>query len=75
MIARSNSKRVISVFLLAMLNVSIMASLRSLSLVAELGHKSLFFFAVVGLTFLIPCALVSAEVCDFKIKFLSFVGP
>jgi len=61
MIARSNSKRVISVFVLAMLNVSIMASLRNLPLVAELGYKSLFFFAVVGLTFLIPCALVSAE--------------
>ncbi|QVL57072.1 MAG: amino acid permease [Simkaniaceae bacterium] len=61
MIARSNSKRVISIFVLAMLNVSIMASLRNLPLVAELGYQMIFFFAVVGLTFLIPCALVSAE--------------
>lgn len=61
MIARSNNKRVISVFVLAMLNVSIMASLRNLPLVAELGYKMIFFFAVVALTFLIPCALVSAE--------------
>lgn len=61
MIARSNNKRVISIFVLAMLNVSIMASLRNLPLVAELGYKMIFFFAVVSLTFLIPCALVSAE--------------
>ncbi|MCB1116770.1 MAG: amino acid permease, partial [Chlamydiia bacterium] len=61
MIARSNNKRVISVFVLAMLNVSIMASLRNLPLVAELGYKMIFFFAVVAFAFLIPCALVSAE--------------
>lgn len=61
MIARSSNKRVISIFVLAMLNVSIMASLRNLPLVAELGYKMIFFFAVVALTFLIPCALVSAE--------------
>lgn len=61
MIARSNSKRVISIFVLAMLNVSIMASLRNLPLVAELGYKMIFFFGIVALTFLIPCALVSAE--------------
>lgn len=61
MIARSNSKRVISVFVLAMLNVSIMASLRNLPLVAELGYKMIFFFAIVAAAFLIPCALVSAE--------------
>ncbi len=61
MIPRSNSKRVISVFVLAMLNISIMASLRNLPLVAELGYKMIFFFVVVAATFLIPCALVSAE--------------
>ncbi len=55
------SKRVISVFVLAMFNVSIMASLRNLPLVAELGYKMIFFFALVALFFLIPCALVSAE--------------
>lgn len=55
------SKRVISVFVLAMLNVSIMASLRNLPLVAEFGLGSLFFFLLVALFFLVPCALVSAE--------------
>lgn len=54
-------RRVISIFVLAMLNVSIMASLRNLPLVAEFGLSALFFFFVVALFFLIPCALVSAE--------------
>jgi putative glutamate/gamma-aminobutyrate antiporter len=54
-------KRVISIFMLAMLNVSIMASLRNLPLVAELGLSAVFFFFTVALFFLIPCALVSAE--------------
>ena len=61
MIAPSKNKRVISVFVLAMFNVSIMASLRNLPLVSELGYKMLFFFVVVALIFLLPCALVSAE--------------
>ncbi len=54
-------RRVISIFMLAMLNVSIMASLRNLPLVAEYGLGVLFFFLVVALFFLIPCALISAE--------------
>lgn len=44
-----------------MLNVSVMASLRSLPLVAEFGYSSIFFFLVVALTFLLPQALVAAE--------------
>lgn len=44
-----------------MFNVSIMASLRNLPLVAELGYSMIFYFFVVALLFLIPCALVSAE--------------
>lgn len=54
-------RRVISVFVLAMLNVSIMASLRNLPLVAEYGLSAIVFFAIVALFFLVPCALVSAE--------------
>ncbi len=60
-LVKSSSNRVISIFVLVMLNVSIMASLRNLPLVAEFGYSSLFFFVIVGLGFLIPCALVSAE--------------
>lgn len=59
--AKTSSNRVISVFILAMLNVSIMASLRNLPLVAEFGYSSLFYFLIVGAFFLVPCALVSAE--------------
>lgn len=55
------NKRVITFFMLVMLNVSIMASLRNLPLVAELGLSAVFYFLLVGLFFLIPCALVSAE--------------
>lgn len=44
-----------------MCNVAIMASLRNLPLVAEFGFSSLFFFLIVGITFLVPCALISAE--------------
>ncbi len=44
-----------------MLNVSIMASLRNLPLVASYGLTSIFFFVLVGIFFLIPSALVSAE--------------
>lgn len=54
-------KRVITPFVLVMLNVSIMASLRNLPLVAELGTSLVFFFVLVAIVFLIPAALVSAE--------------
>lgn len=44
-----------------MLNVSIMASLRNLPLVAHFGLEAIPFFLTVALFFLIPCALISAE--------------
>lgn len=56
-----SSKRVISVSILVLLNISIMASLRNLPLVAEFGYSGIFYFTIVGLLFLIPSALVSAE--------------
>jgi putative glutamate/gamma-aminobutyrate antiporter len=55
------NKRVLSVFVLAMLNVSVMASLRNLPLVSEYGLEAIFYFLVVAFMFLIPCALISAE--------------
>lgn len=54
-------RRVISIFLLAMLNVSMMASLRNLPLVADYGLSSMIYFITVAILFLIPCSLVSAE--------------
>jgi glutamate:GABA antiporter len=55
------NKRVLSVFVLAMLNVSVMASLRNLPLVSEYGLGAIFYFVIVALMFLVPCALISAE--------------
>ena len=60
-IKKGKPTRVLNIFILAMLNVSIMASLRNLPLVAEYGLSALFYFVVVGLLFLLPAALVSAE--------------
>ena len=57
----SSPRRFISVFLLAMLNLSVMASLRNLPLVAEYGYASVFFYLFVALIFLFPCAMISAE--------------
>jgi putative glutamate/gamma-aminobutyrate antiporter len=57
----SKNKRVLSVFILAMLNVSIMASLRNLPLVAHFGLEAIAYFLIVAFLFLIPCALISAE--------------
>lgn len=54
-------KRVISVSLLVLFNISIMASLRNLPLVAKLGYHAISFFLITALFFLIPIALVSAE--------------
>jgi len=55
------SKRSLSIFVLAMLNVAVMASLRNLPLVSTFGLKAIFYFLVVALLFLVPCALISAE--------------
>lgn len=59
--ASAQPRRIINVFMLAMLNVSIMASLRNLPLVAEYGLSAIVYFFLVGIFFLIPCALISAE--------------
>jgi glutamate:GABA antiporter len=57
----SMSNNTLSVFVLAMLNVSVMASLRNLPMVAEYGFSSIMYFILVAFCFLIPCALISAE--------------
>ncbi|HNA62193.1 MAG TPA: amino acid permease [Rhabdochlamydiaceae bacterium] len=61
MLENSKPRRVLSIFVLAMLNVSVMASLRNLPLVAEYGLGAVVFFLLVALCFLLPCALISAE--------------
>lgn len=54
-------RRFMNVFLLAMLNLSVMASLRNLPIVAHYGYGLIFLYAVVAIAFLFPCALISAE--------------
>lgn len=54
-------RRFIGVFLLAMLNLAVMASLRNLPLVAEYGFQSALFYLFVALVFLLPVAFISAE--------------
>jgi len=57
----SGKKPMLGVFALAMINVVIIASLRALPLMAEEGFSLVFFFLAAAFIFLIPSALVSAE--------------
>ena len=57
----AKEKRVITLGVLTLFNVSVMARLRNLPLVAEYGLSCIPYFLLVALIFLIPCALVSAE--------------
>jgi putative glutamate/gamma-aminobutyrate antiporter len=44
-----------------MLNLSVMTSLRNLTTIAEYGASSAFYYFIVAIFFLIPTALISAE--------------
>lgn len=54
-------RRFLGTFLLALLNLSVMTSLRNLPIVSEYGFGCPFFYLAVALVFLFPAALVSAE--------------
>lgn len=54
-------KKVLSAFTLGMIAISAIVSLRNLPLTANYGLGSIFFYVTAGLTFLIPTALVAAE--------------
>lgn len=56
-----SGQRVLGVFVLAMMNVALIASLRGLSQMAVYGLGSIFFYFLVAFTFLVPVSLVSAE--------------
>jgi glutamate:GABA antiporter len=58
------TKRQITVFLLVMLNIATILSIRNLPLTAKYGFSSVFFLAVPVIVFFIPCALVSAELAS-----------
>lgn len=57
-------KRELTVFLLVMLNIATILSIRNLPLTAKYGFSSVFFLVVPVLVFFIPCALVSAELAS-----------
>lgn len=57
----AKQRRFMNVFVLAMMNLAIMVSIRNLTLVAEYGLSSIFLYLIIGIGFLIPSALVSAE--------------
>ena len=55
------NRKHLSVFLLAMMNVAVIMSLRGLPMMAEEGLSLLFYLGFSAVVFLIPTALVSAE--------------
>lgn len=55
------TNRKISVFLLTMMNLATILSIKNWPFAAEFGFSSLFFILLAVLTFFIPSALVSAE--------------
>jgi len=55
------STRTLSIFLLAMINVAAICSIKNWPLTAEYGFSSLFYFIASMLLFFIPTSLVSAE--------------
>lgn len=57
-------RRTLNVFVLAMLSLATVISLRNLPLSAEYGFSSLFFYLAATLVFMIPYALVSAELAS-----------
>lgn len=55
------SRKTLSVFTLAMINVAAVSSVRNWPTIAEYGVSSLFFFGLAALLFFIPVSLVAAE--------------
>lgn len=57
----TSSKKMLSVFSLVMINVIAVDSLRTLPLSASLGLSLIGFYAIAAIAFLLPVALVAAE--------------
>lgn len=55
------NRKVLSVFVLAMLNVALICTLRGLPVLAKEGLPLVFYYVVAALGFLIPVSLVTAE--------------
>ena len=57
----SNQRRYISVFVLAMMNVACVMSLRGLPMIAKEGFTMFFYLLFASFLFLVPVSIVSAE--------------
>ena len=57
-------KRTLSVFVLAMINVAAICSIKNWALTAEYGFASVFYYLLGVAAFLIPCSLVAAELAS-----------
>lgn len=57
-------RRTLNVFVLAMLSLAVVISLRNLPLTAEYGLSSIVYYIAAALLFMIPYALVSAELAS-----------
>lgn len=60
-IPHPSSRRVLSVFTLAMINVSACIAIKNLPIMAGFGMQSIFYYGIASIVFFIPCSLVSAE--------------
>ncbi|MDN3507552.1 MAG: amino acid permease, partial [Simkaniaceae bacterium] len=60
----AKSKRSLTVFMLAMINVAAICSIKNWALTAEYGFSSLFYYFLGVALFLIPCSLVAAELAS-----------
>jgi amino acid transporter len=60
----TNNQRVLTVFSLMMITVGSVDSIRNLPATALFGTSLIFFFIIAAMFFLIPCALVSAELAS-----------
>lgn len=58
------SKQVLGLFPVVMINVIAVDSIRTLPFAAEYGFSLVFYYLLGALTFFIPSALVSAEMCS-----------
>ncbi|MCH9630710.1 MAG: Glutamate/gamma-aminobutyrate antiporter [Chlamydiia bacterium] len=58
------SKKSLTVFVLAMINVAAICSVKNWPLTAEYGFSSLFYYLIAAVGFFIPVALVSAELAS-----------
>ncbi len=59
--SKNTNRRSLNIFVLAMINVAAICSIKNWPLTAEYQFSSLFYFVVATLLFFVPTALVSAE--------------